>query len=822
MSVENNANRTIDGVNEIQTDRINVVEAIELNGDDGSANQFIKVSNDGITQGWSGIVVDDLPNIPKNKIETLATLTLTTNGGNSNVYDPLATNDTYNVVVPITNITTTAPVSQTSNGLTRNIQLSLDNSTIHSNGDGKLAVKEVPYDKLDLTNEITNTDIDDSAAIAYSKLNLSGEIKNADIKGTAAIAITKLAASTISGVSLGGNLANLTAGTHISFSSGTTYNGGTALTITASNDNTIYTAKAEGNIVIDGSNRIAYTSNANLVAKFGLTTFNGSSAFASSILGITELNGTMKFRGTNDIGTSGNSDGATTNPTNIYTANIAATTGTITTLNSTTGTMNLLTSPNIISASAVGSNVAHFATNFSIETEWLSDVSAAANSNYVNSCWFFGNVGEGGLDSNAFSMVVAGSGSGSKPHAQGGGFAGNGSHAYSQNGTGGGAAPVLYSKVFPKTLSIITRLSFYYILGNNSNGGQTPTSNAAAYFYLCWDDGNNNFTLPNGGLSNGTYFTLIRNSVSPASGWVSVDLDISSLTSAQKTSFGASRRVAFYLLNDSGSFGLTDIILKVSDRLSNSGEGNLFNLGIINDAPITANQRGAKVSEGFGSLYGGFAYLGLNYANGWFYQPIDISRFVADDDANSPSSMSIFEFAYPSSYNSAVADYNGLVINSGHTQVYYMFDCPTGFKIDGYYVGLINRSNGAYLGLNGASTLYNKLIQYTGGGAGAAFNSVASQQTNSSGVPTNNQNNSFGAFNKENGIRLRWSNNRNEFWDDGFPDLTTGASPSAALAGYGGRASLGVSNKYAIMCFKNGNFSNAEVFRSGYIKYLRV
>jgi hypothetical protein len=43
-----------------------------------------------------------------------------------------------------------------------------------------------------------------------------------------------LSNSTISGVSLGGNLANLTAGTNITFSSGTTYNGSTAITINAS------------------------------------------------------------------------------------------------------------------------------------------------------------------------------------------------------------------------------------------------------------------------------------------------------------------------------------------------------------------------------------------------------------------------------------------------------------------------------------------------------------------------------------------------------------------------------------------------------------
>jgi len=59
-------------------------------------------------------------------------------------------------------------------------------------------------------------------ATGYTTANLVGTISNA-----------QLANSTISGVSLGSNLANLTAGTNITFSSGTTYNGSAAITINA-------------------------------------------------------------------------------------------------------------------------------------------------------------------------------------------------------------------------------------------------------------------------------------------------------------------------------------------------------------------------------------------------------------------------------------------------------------------------------------------------------------------------------------------------------------------------------------------------------------
>ena len=59
---------------------------------------------------------------------------------------------------------------------------------------------------------------------------LSG-ITNSNLSGTAGITNANLANSTISGVSLGGSLYNLTAGTNVTFSTGSTYNGSQAITI---------------------------------------------------------------------------------------------------------------------------------------------------------------------------------------------------------------------------------------------------------------------------------------------------------------------------------------------------------------------------------------------------------------------------------------------------------------------------------------------------------------------------------------------------------------------------------------------------------------
>ena len=98
---------------------------------------------------------------------------------------------------------------------------------------------------------IVNSDVDSGAAIAYSKLNLAGSITNNDIASGASIATTKLAASTISGIALGSNLNSLTAGSFVSYSSGTTYNGSSAITVsvaatTANTSNTIVARNSSG------------------------------------------------------------------------------------------------------------------------------------------------------------------------------------------------------------------------------------------------------------------------------------------------------------------------------------------------------------------------------------------------------------------------------------------------------------------------------------------------------------------------------------------------------------------------------------------------
>lgn len=120
------------------------------------------------------------------------------------------------------------------------------NGTLVSTGDTGVVTGNMISDL-----SITNGDIAVGAGISYNKLTLANSIVDADIATGANINISKLSARTISGVNLGGSLANLSSGNFINFNSGSTYNGSTAITVsvaatTASMGNTIVSRNSSG------------------------------------------------------------------------------------------------------------------------------------------------------------------------------------------------------------------------------------------------------------------------------------------------------------------------------------------------------------------------------------------------------------------------------------------------------------------------------------------------------------------------------------------------------------------------------------------------
>lgn len=216
-------------------------------------------------------------------------------GSNINSYDIV----TLGATQTLTNKTLTAPkISSISNGGTLNLPTT--NGTLVSTGDTAVVTSNMIADL-----SITNTDVAAGAAISYSKLNLSNSVTNSDIASSASIAISKLAASTISGISLGSTLSNLTAGSFINYNSGTTYNGSSGITIsvaatTANTANTVICRDASGD--------------------FAAGTVNATNLSATQTVSSTNLSATQSISATNFNSTNLNISGVTTfsnGPVNI-------------------------------------------------------------------------------------------------------------------------------------------------------------------------------------------------------------------------------------------------------------------------------------------------------------------------------------------------------------------------------------------------------------------------------------------------------------------------------------------------------------------------
>ena len=140
-------------------------------------------------------------------------------------------------------------------------------------------------------------------ATGYTTANLVGTISNA-----------QLANSTISGVSLGGSLANLTAGTNITFNTGTTYNGSAAITINATGAAQVYPAAGIAN-----STGTAWGTSYSTTGSGTVVALATSPTFVTPILG-TPTSGTL----TNTTGFPAANLAGTALPSAIVTSSLTA------------------------------------------------------------------------------------------------------------------------------------------------------------------------------------------------------------------------------------------------------------------------------------------------------------------------------------------------------------------------------------------------------------------------------------------------------------------------------------------------------------------
>ena len=146
----------------------------------------------------------------------------------------------------------------------------------------------ITYGKLSLTNSIVNADVSVGAGITYGKLSLTGFITNADIATGAGISVSKLSVNTISGITLGSNLATLTFGTYLT---GTSYNGSTAVTIatnatSANTASTIVARDGSGDFTAGTITATDFNSTSDLNLKENIHTVKNALETVNSLRGV--------------------------------------------------------------------------------------------------------------------------------------------------------------------------------------------------------------------------------------------------------------------------------------------------------------------------------------------------------------------------------------------------------------------------------------------------------------------------------------------------------------------------------------------------------
>jgi len=121
-------------------------------------------------------------------------------------------------------------VSTNLNGTNAQIDISpTGTGHVHIKPSGTGAVEIAPTNAGTMNNMV----IGGATPLAITGTTITATTFNGSGSGLTSIPNSALTNSTISGVALGGNLFSLTAGTGVSFSAGTTYNGSTAITINA-------------------------------------------------------------------------------------------------------------------------------------------------------------------------------------------------------------------------------------------------------------------------------------------------------------------------------------------------------------------------------------------------------------------------------------------------------------------------------------------------------------------------------------------------------------------------------------------------------------
>jgi hypothetical protein len=297
MSVENNQSRTIDGLNTLFCDVINIVESIEINGDNGDPNQIILSNGTRIDWGNISDLIQNLSVSPPLQFTTgtnyNGSIIRTIEIPNLSIENAKLISSTISGVSlggVLSQLTLSSPLSFTTgsnytgeavrqitiaNGAISNLKL--ENSTIS----GVSLGDDLPT--LYFGNGLYAIDGDASPAVSYNgtefiglSLKLDGSTLSLGVDGI------RLTADTISGIQLGNNLPLLTANAPLSFVVGAEYNGQNARTLQISNIGNSDLQNSTISGVSLGSDLEDLTAGDGLELNSG-TTYNGGSAKTISL-----------------------------------------------------------------------------------------------------------------------------------------------------------------------------------------------------------------------------------------------------------------------------------------------------------------------------------------------------------------------------------------------------------------------------------------------------------------------------------------------------------------------------------------------------------
>jgi hypothetical protein len=182
-------------------------------------NSVVTISDTGATTGITTLSASTSVTTPIIQASNSAGLALKNASGTTQISMGAGGGDNLTIAVA-TNI----------NGANAQIDISpTGTGHVHIKPSGSGAVEIAPTNAGTMNNMV----IGGITPLAITGTTITATTFNGSGSGLTSIPNSALTNSTISGVALGGNLFNLTAGTGVSFSAGTTYNGSAAITINA-------------------------------------------------------------------------------------------------------------------------------------------------------------------------------------------------------------------------------------------------------------------------------------------------------------------------------------------------------------------------------------------------------------------------------------------------------------------------------------------------------------------------------------------------------------------------------------------------------------